>query len=397
MPRRTKPDIKNTSGPRKSGSGVASTEAINEETSVESSIADTRARKRHRAPSSPDDLATKKRKEITISNATISPTSTSLSFPALPKYPSSTMALEGHSAAVLSLDFEPTTGTQLLSAGMDKSAFVWNVSDGCKNTMVLEGHKNAVLQCCWSAAGDSLLTASADKMVGVWDANNGKRIRKFKGHASHVNAVSRTGSRYSEVLGAHTFATCGNDCAINIWDRRVFRCALSLKHKYPLTSVTFSSNGVRCFVGGVDETVQEWDMRKSSVIGQYQHYGGTITGLAVSPDDSYLLSNGMDGRLLCWDICNAMAQRTPYKTFLGAQPGLHDHSLLRCHWSGDNSKVCAGSNDGCGFIWDFATCDLIDRLGGHRGCVNDVVFHPFDSSLVATAANDSMVICGQQE
>ena len=34
--------------------------------------------------------------------------------------PSETVALDGHSAAVLSLDFEPTMGNCLVTAGMDK-------------------------------------------------------------------------------------------------------------------------------------------------------------------------------------------------------------------------------------------------------------------------------------
>ena len=327
--------------------------------------------------------------------------------------PSETVALDGHSAAVLSLDFEPTMGNCLVTAGMDKVVLVWDLSvEGeCINNMTLGGHKHAIQQCCWGTTGDTVFTASADKTVGVFDANTGKRTRKFKGHESHVNSVCRTGLTSSPEpvsgslsMGSHTVASCSNDCSVMLWDTRAYRYAMNLKHSFPLTAVTFTNDGGRCFSGGVDESVQEWDLRKSSIIRQYNGHHGTVTDLKASPDDSYILSNGMDGQLLCWDICGAAASdviTTPYKRFVGAAPAVQEHGMLRCGWSADMTKVAAGSNDCTGFVWDFDTCDVAQRLGGHRGCVNDVAFHPGfhgmsqDNNIAVTCGNDGGVIMGR--
>lgn len=41
----------------------------------------------------------------------------------------------------------------------------------CSNYSVLNGHKNAVMEVQWSYDSTQIVSASADKTVGVWDAH----------------------------------------------------------------------------------------------------------------------------------------------------------------------------------------------------------------------------------
>jgi hypothetical protein len=52
-----------------------------------------------------------------------------------------------------------------------------------------------VLQLDWTAGGDNVWSASADKSVGFWDAVTGQRVRKMADHSNIVNA----GSFYSHL------------------------------------------------------------------------------------------------------------------------------------------------------------------------------------------------------
>ena len=82
---------------------------------------------------------------------------------------------------------------------------LWRVTGANENYCVLRGHKQvwlhcfrtllpqvtllqAVLQLNWTAGGDNIWTASADKSVGFWDALTGQRVRKMADHSNIVNA-----------------------------------------------------------------------------------------------------------------------------------------------------------------------------------------------------------------
>ena len=313
--------------------------------------------------------------------------------------PEPTVACVGHGASVTSLDFCSITN-RLCSSSVDKSVLIWDLDDNSvKNSLELSGHKNAILQCCWGFDGEVVYTASADKTVGIWDAYTGKRVRKLLGHTSHVNAVCAGGKTSSaSILGHQTFLSCGNDSSIYIWDLRTYKCVQRLQHSYQLTSLAVGTGG-RLFSAGIDENVNEWDVRNLSVVRTYESHRDTITSLSMSPDDSYLLSNSMDGQLIAWDINDLTSQTkdnvisTPYKTFLGSIPNVQEQSLIRCSWAPDGTKVCAGSYDTCSFVWSFETCDLLNRLAGHKGCVNDVVFCGND--ILASGADDAIVILGE--
>jgi Prp8 binding protein len=46
--------------------------------------------------------------------------------------------------------------------------------------------------------------------------------------------------------------------------------------------------------------VQCWDLRKNEEEYVMEAHKDTVTGLALSPDGSYLLSNGMDNTGMVW-------------------------------------------------------------------------------------------------
>jgi Prp8 binding protein len=58
-------------------------------------------------------------------------------------------------------------------------AVLWNVQGDCDNYMVLKGHRNAVLDLCWTTDGQHIISASPDKTVRAWDAITGKQVCFF--------------------------------------------------------------------------------------------------------------------------------------------------------------------------------------------------------------------------
>ena len=56
------------------------------------------------------------------------------------------------------------------------------------------------------------------------------------------------------------YATVSDDCVAKVWESRSKREIRSFTAKYPLTSVEFSLNGERLYVGGVDNEIKVFNI-----------------------------------------------------------------------------------------------------------------------------------------
>ena len=77
-------------------------------------------------------------------------------------------------------------------------------------------HDNAVFDARWCRGDRSLLTASGDQTVRLWDVETEVVHRTFAGHRGSVKAVATR----PEDAGGDVFASCGRDGALALWDRR---------------------------------------------------------------------------------------------------------------------------------------------------------------------------------
>lgn len=296
------------------------------------------------------------------------------------------MLLTGHDGEILSSKFHPS-GTAIASAGVDRSIYLWATRGDCENYAILKAaHSNTIIELQYSRDGERLFSCSADKTVTVWDSTTGCRLKKLRGHTSFVNSISAGPS------DKNLLASIGDDCHINIWDLRSKKAAYTFKDNYQLTAVTFNKQTDLVLVGGIENTINVWDIRKGCVHYSLTGHMDTITGLSVSPDGRHVLSNSMDNTLKCWNIQPFVHNRLE-KTFLGHQHNF-EKNLLRCSWSPSGNMVAAGSSDRNVYIWSYHSCDILYKLPGHRGCVNEIAFSPKEP-VVMSCSSDKQIYLGE--
>ena len=310
--------------------------------------------------------------------------------------------LTGHDGPVYSITFDQS-GRYLASASMDKQIFLWDIfsSNGessCNNYNVLSGHKNAVLEIHWDQK-DHLLSCSADHTLATWDTNMGVRTRKFDSHKGIVNCCSMVKDN------ATIFASGSDDKIVFIWDARSKYPISTIPHEFPVTSLCFNNDGTSIFSGGIDNAIRKFDLRNLSVdkyvceiVESEVLYGhmDTVTGLSVSPDGNYLLSNAMDCTCRKWDIrpfTMALQNGRCEKIYEGAVNGA-EKNLIRCSWSVDMEYITCGSANKYVYIWDSLTGKLLYYLGGHKGSVNQTIFHPYEP-IVASCSSDKTIYIGE--
>ena len=105
--------------------------------------------------------------------------------------------LKGHRDAVTSLCWQPLhcavhnatskTIPMLASCSKDASTKLWDVVTG-NCVLTLSSHTAPVMQVKWSGE-NQVITAGRDRMIKVWNANDGGLVRTMKGHAHWVNSL----------------------------------------------------------------------------------------------------------------------------------------------------------------------------------------------------------------
>jgi Prp8 binding protein len=254
------------------------------------------------------------------------------------------MLLTGHEAGVTTIKFDPS-GRYVASGSNDKRILLWNVYSECDNFNVLEGHKNVILDLEWNRSGSKIVTASADKTVGVFDANTGKRLKKYSGHSGCVNAVNMS-------RGSSPLAVSGSDDGhALLWDLRQRSAVQTFEAPFAITAVSFSDDDELVFTAGIDNVVRAWDRRREEVVFTLEGHKGwlslltclkrvtwhrhslnrairpcfflfaadTVTGMSLSPDGASLLTNSMDKTLISWDVRPFVTGSRFSKQFEGAQ------------------------------------------------------------------------------
>ncbi len=109
-------------------------------------------------------------------------------------------------------------GSQFVGSSLDGKLYWWGVNhDERKNAWggyhfrTVMAHPGGVYALGRSANGQRIITGGADKMVSVWTADNGNRVREFKDSPQPVYAAALTPDGKTAVAG-------GREGIVYVWD-----------------------------------------------------------------------------------------------------------------------------------------------------------------------------------
>ncbi|KAK6740429.1 hypothetical protein RB195_008723 [Necator americanus] len=296
------------------------------------------------------------------------------------------MLLTGHEEEIFAARFS-TDGTCLATAGFDQKIFLWNVYGECENFSLLRGHTGAVMDVHFNTDSSLLVSAATDKTVRVWDMETGACRRKFKSHIDIVNSC------HPSRRGPQLICSAGDDGLVKVHDIRLKDAVKTYENRFQQLAVTFNDTSDEIFVGSIDSDIYCWDMRRDDISYVMQGHKDIITGLALSPNGNYLLSNSMDCSAKMWDVRPFAPQERCLKSFYGHQHNF-EKNLLKCGWSGDGKRITAGSSDRFVYVWDVGSRHILYKLPGHLGSVNATDLHPLEPILLS-AGSDKRIFLGE--
>ena len=112
-------------------------------------------------------------------------------------------------ALPICVSFSPD-GRSILSASDDGTLKLWDATSG-HPILSLAGHTDSVRACAFSSDGRSILSASDDGTLKLWDAASGRPILSLEGHTTWVRACAFSPDGRS-ILSA------SSDGTLKLWD-----------------------------------------------------------------------------------------------------------------------------------------------------------------------------------
>jgi WD40 repeat protein len=240
----------------------------------------------------------------------------------------------GHADSINALAFSPD-GHTLVSASSDHTLKLWDPATG-RELHTLSGHTDQASSVAFSSNGRTILSGSWDGTIRFWEAAAATLLRTILAAEKPVNSVALSPDGRIALSGSA-------DNTAQLWDTSTGRLLHTLRHDDSVESVAFSPDGRRALSGSDDGEMKLWDV----ATGRLLHTTDTFENLksvAFSPDGKTALSAG-DKFLSLWDPLTG-------RELLAFPPMEKD--LHAAVFSPDGRTILSGAIDGM-TLWSVAT------------------------------------------
>ena len=192
--------------------------------------------------------------------------------------------------------------SKIVVCGDDKLVKIYDFQNGTMEK-VLKGHNWDVNSCDWHESMGLMISGSKDNMIKLWDPRSSKCVKTILSYRSSVNKVRF--QKYTQNSNKNfKFYALGKDSVLKSFDMRNMKMPIkSYKDNNFHTFEVDTNNGNRLACGLKTGSLQFYDT--SDDLNTFYHeipsaHNGTINTLAWSPRGNLLLTNATDRSIGIW-------------------------------------------------------------------------------------------------
>ena len=282
------------------------------------------------------------------------------------------MTLNGHTKPIEALSFS-ADGKSLLSASDDHTIRLWNLKTK-KQTRIWEGHRWEVNSICFLPDGERFVSTSNDGDVRIWDISMAHSSYTFDKHSDAIAGVAYN-------FDGSIIASASWDKSILVWDAKTKQILHRLLgHTKDVLNVEFSPNGKQLVSCSRDHTIRIWDINKGSLIKNIDCYGYDTPIATFSHDGHYMVSTSGESIVFwdtdIWQIVHQTKQFGTYYNSVSCNPkGRYVVSASYTYSANLIDKYTIS-------IWDLETGEKVKSIET-KASIQDVKYSP-DGKMIAS-------------
>ncbi|XP_074055209.1 WD repeat-containing protein 48 isoform X1 [Macrotis lagotis] len=197
-------------------------------------------------------------------------------------------------------------GKTLISASSDTTVKVWNAHKGfCMST--LRTHKDYVKALAYAKDKELVASAGLDRQIFLWDVNTLTALTASNNTVTTSSLSGNKDSIYSLAMNQlGTIIVSGStEKVLRVWDPRTCAKLMKLKgHTDNVKALLLNRDGTQCLSGSSDGTIRLWSLGQQRCIATYRVHDEGVWALQVNEAFTHVYSGGRDRKIYCTDLRN---------------------------------------------------------------------------------------------
>ena len=184
------------------------------------------------------------------------------------------------------------SASSLVSASLDRRIILWDLRTGSP-IQQLEGHSRGVSSLCFLNDKEKLVSTGVDQNIRVWDLASGELIRSMNNHTLPVHDLALR----PDASGLPMIVSAGDDRTVRFWQPTIGRMVKFARLKEAPLNVAWLNNGSRIVAACADGAIRLVDPDSVEVTGEIQALNGWAYSLAVHPTDGSVVVGGPNAQV----------------------------------------------------------------------------------------------------